>query len=122
MDLEADEGVVDAFSDFGKEEGEVRKELRDVGDRVRRGVEGVVGILGGLVEGIGMGEEGDDLAGGGSVEFEPGVGGGEEGIGIGEGGYRPKRVGRVDRLLMKLDFGGWFEGGNDEKIGEEGDV
>jgi hypothetical protein len=23
--------------------------------------------------------------------------------------YKPQRIGRVDRLLMKLDFGGWFD-------------
>ena len=28
-----------------------------------------------------------------------------------EGAYVPTKVGRVDRLLMKLDFGGWFDVG-----------
>jgi hypothetical protein len=33
-----------------------------------------------------------------------------------ETAYIPQRVGRVDRLLMKLDFGGWFDDpkGDDE--------
>lgn len=98
-DLEADVGVVDAFVDLAKEERDVRGELREVEGRVKRGVEGLVGVLRGLEEeeGVGGGEGGEE---------------GEEGEE--EGGYVPRRVGGVDRLLMKLDFGSWFGGAGGE--------
>lgn len=94
-DLEADVGVVDAFVDLAREERDVRGELGEVEGRVKRGVEGLVGVLRGLEEEEGVG---DGDGGGGEEEW------GEE------GGYVPRRVGGVDRLLMKLDFGSWFGG------------
>lgn len=94
-DLEADVGVVDAFVDLAREERDVRGELGEVEGRVKRGVEGLVGVLRGLEEEEGVGD---------------GDGGGGEEEGEEEGGYVPRRVGGVDRLLMKLDFGSWFGG------------
>ncbi|KAK0743911.1 gamma-tubulin complex component protein [Schizothecium vesticola] len=44
-DLEADVGVVDAFVDLAREERDVRGELGEVEGRVKRGVEGLVGVL-----------------------------------------------------------------------------
>jgi hypothetical protein len=41
-----------------------------------------------------------------------------------EDAYIPRKAGRVDRMLMKLDFGGWFEAGKRdamEMLGE-GDI
>jgi len=115
-DLEADEGVVDAFApNLEAEERDVRAQLRGVERRVKYGIEDVIAALRALsldsafaaeMEGEGEGQGG--LLG--EVE-DDGVGGrdGEEGDGVGGGRYRPKRVGGIDRLLMKLDFGGWLD-------------
>ncbi|KAI1775192.1 Spc97/Spc98 family protein [Hypoxylon cercidicola] len=116
MDLEADEGVVDAFSDLSAEEADVRVHIRDVEARVKKGVESVVGILRNLsmdsafmaeIEDGDAAEDGDDDGG---LGLGSGVGDkaddGEEGT-----RYTPRRTGGIDRLLMKLDFGGWFDAG-----------
>jgi hypothetical protein len=96
LDLEADEGVVDAFSDFHKEEKDVKGQLVVIAKRVKDAIEILVGSL---------------------REVDQDKEGWEDGFGelvVGEeGSYRPRKVGRVDRLLMKLDFGGWFEGGKE---------
>lgn len=107
-DLEADAGVVDAFVDLEKEERDVQREIRGVEGRVKRGIEGLIGELrrlegsGVLQHGVGLGEaaEGEDEG---------------EVVWMRESGeYVPRRVGGVDRLLMKLDFGSWFGRGADE--------
>ncbi|GAP82890.1 putative spc97 spc98 family protein [Rosellinia necatrix] len=106
-DLEADEGVVDAFADPQAEERDVRAQLRAVERRVKEGVEAVVDALRALsldaafaaeMEGEEHGAAAEDLE-------EPG---GDDDHGDAAGRYRPRRVGGIDRLLMKLDFGGWF--------------
>lgn len=101
LDLEADEGVVDAFSDFHKEEADVRNQLKVVADGVKTAIETLVGAL----RDVDQEKEGWES---GYSEVE-----------LGDlGGYRIRKVGRVDRLLMKLDFGGWLrkekEGGGGE--------
>ncbi|KAI0014295.1 Spc97/Spc98 family protein [Xylariaceae sp. FL0662B] len=112
MDLEADEGVVDAFSNLEAEEADVRAGIRDVETKVKKGVEGVVGVLrvlsmdsafmAALEDGV---AEAADAAADDSLD----VGLGDE---ADEGDrYVPRRVGGIDRLLMKLDFGGWFDSG-----------
>ena len=97
LDLEADEGVVDAFSDFHKEEKDVKEQLVIIAKRVKDAIEELVRSL---------------------REVDQDKEGWEDGFGelvVGEeGSYRPRKVGRVDRLLMKLDFGGWFEDGKEE--------
>ncbi|KAI8944410.1 Spc97/Spc98 family protein [Xylaria longipes] len=98
-DLEADEGVVDAFSNLDAEERDVRAQLRGVERRVKFGIEDVIAALRTLsldsafaaeMEGEEEGQLEDEM-------YEDGA-----------GRYRPRRVGGIDRLLMKLDFGGWF--------------
>lgn len=91
LDLEADEGVVDAFSDFHKEEIDVKGQLNVVAERVKGAIEALVKAL----------REVDHDKEGWDSGFEELVLG-QEGV------YVPFKVGRVDRLLMKLDFGGWF--------------
>jgi len=104
LDLEADEGVVDAFSDFHKEEKDVKEQLVIIAKRVKDAIEELVRSL----------REVDQDKDGWESGFEELVVSDEE-------GYRPRKVGRVDRLLMKLDFGGWFEGGKEGGEGlEEG--
>ncbi|CZT42335.1 related to gamma-tubulin complex component GCP4 [Rhynchosporium secalis] len=94
LDLEADEGVVDAFSDFHKEEGDIKAQLVTIANRVKNGIEKLVKNL----RDIDHDKEGWDS--------------GFSEITLGEAGaYIPAKVGRVDRLLMKLDFGGWFDVG-----------
>jgi hypothetical protein len=93
LDLEADEGVVDAFSDFRKEEADVREQLVVIAGRVKAAIEELVRSL----------RDADQDKEGWDTGFEELVLGRE-------GAYVPTKVGRVDRLLMKLDFGGWFDG------------
>ncbi|KAI0150464.1 Spc97/Spc98 family protein [Xylariaceae sp. FL1272] len=96
LDLEADEGVVDAFSNLDTEEREVRAQLRAIERNVKHGIEEVIASLQTLsldsnfAADMELDEDIDDL------EDD------------GEGRWRPRRVGGIDRLLMKLDFGQWF--------------
>jgi len=113
-DLETDVGVVDAFVDHEREEREVVREIRDVERRVKDGVEGCVGLLRGL--------EGGWTSLGSEVGGEEGDVGGEEVKMREEGEYVPRRVGGVDRLLMKLDFGSWFDGARRDGVGIEDDL
>ncbi|OIW31831.1 hypothetical protein CONLIGDRAFT_667667 [Coniochaeta ligniaria NRRL 30616] len=113
-DLETDVGVVDAFVDHDREEREVVHEIRDVEQRVKVGVEGCVGVLRGLEGNWGS----LGLEGGGEGEEDTG---GEEMRLREEGQYVPRRVGGVDRLLMKLDFGSWFDGGRRNTVGLDDD-
>ncbi|KAI0970082.1 Spc97/Spc98 family protein [Xylaria arbuscula] len=103
-DLEADEGVVDAFSNLDAEERDVRAQLRGVERRVKFGIEEVIAALRTLsLDGAFAAEmEGEEEVG----SVEDGMDGDIDGDGAGV--YRPHRVGGIDRLLMKLDFGGWF--------------
>jgi hypothetical protein len=94
LDLEADEGVVDAFSDFHKEEKDFKEQLAVIAERVKSAIEELVKSL----RDIDQEKEGWDN---GFAELILGE----------EGAYVPAKVGRVDRLLMKLDFGGWFDNG-----------
>ena len=111
-DLEADVGVVDAFVDLAREERDVRRELGDVEARVKRGIEGLVAELRSLEAASGsIWDEREEEE---VVEVDdgwPDIGKererGKEGIAE-PGQYVPRRVGGVDRLLMKLDFGSWF--------------
>lgn len=111
IDLETDAGVVDAFVDLGKEEQEVQARLRGVEGKVKHGIEEVVAALRALESDEKfLGEwEGQGMPGGGG-------GGGSDGAvaaaasdtPLEEERYVPARVGGVNRLLMKLDFGSWF--------------
>ncbi|KAI1436304.1 Spc97/Spc98 family protein [Xylaria sp. CBS 124048] len=108
-DLEVDEGVVDAFSNLVSEEKDVRAQLSAVEGRVKFGIEDVISALRGLSQDSGFAAEMEGEDGGdGALNGEDGEG----------NVYRPKRVGGIDRLLMKLDFGGWFDAGDRE--GREG--
>jgi len=106
LDLESDEGVVDAFSDFHKEEKDVKEQLAVIASRVKGAIEELVKSLRDIDQ---------DKAG-----WDSGF---EELVLSDEGLYVPAKVGRVDRLLMKLDFGGWFDGKtkNDDDYGSVSD-
>ncbi|KAK4125919.1 hypothetical protein N657DRAFT_688570 [Parathielavia appendiculata] len=116
-DLETDAGVVDAFVDLEREERDVQKEIRGVEGRVKQGIEGLVGELRRL-EGLGGLQNGTEMGGLGE--------GVEDGEVLGMGGsgkYVTRRVGGINRLLMKLDFGSWFgregRGGDGMDVDEE---
>lgn len=104
LDLEADEGVVDAFSDFHKEEKDVKEQLIVVAGRVKSAIADLVKCL----RDIDQEKEGWD-SGYAELVLEE------------EGAYVPTKVGRVDRLLMKLDFGGWFLNDGRRMDGDSGD-
>ncbi|PSS05286.1 gamma-tubulin complex component protein, partial [Coniella lustricola] len=89
IDLEEDVGVVDAFVDLESEEVDIKSQIARLIEKIKSGIEIVIDVLRNLDpdhEGSGNG------GGGGSVSNQ----------------YVPERVGSVDQLLMKLDFGSWF--------------
>lgn len=110
LDLEADEGVVDAFSDFGREEREVLSVLlEEVVGRVKEAIRALIEKLRGLDgerEGMGLSAFGGTVTGDNFVDE---VVDGEAAFMGEDGSYVPVVTGRIDRLLMKLDFGGWFD-------------
>ncbi|KAF5018485.1 hypothetical protein F66182_9539 [Fusarium sp. NRRL 66182] len=114
IDLEEDAGVVDAFVDLESEERDVKRRLHDIESRVRSGIEDVVAALRALEsDPIFTAEwEGDTAPAMATEEDDEeqhhhnrarDVDDVEE-----RGGYTASRVGGINRLLMKLDFGTWF--------------
>ncbi|KAJ4120032.1 hypothetical protein NW768_010315 [Fusarium equiseti] len=122
IDLEQDAGVVDAFVDLESEERDVKRRLHDIESRVRSGIEDVVAALRALEsDPIFTAEwEGDTAPATATEEHDEE----EERRGRARdtddaeerGGFAAARVGGINRLLMKLDFGTWFgttDGHND---------
>ncbi|KAL9089438.1 MAG: hypothetical protein Q9165_005759 [Trypethelium subeluteriae] len=109
LDLEADEGVVDALTDYGKEERNTLLEIDRGRKRLDGSMKGVVGRLreldtermgrgaGSGITSMGKAQEGDSRNGG--VQYEAWRGGG------------------LDRLLMKLDFGSVVVDNQDSSMG-----
>ncbi|KAF1964010.1 Spc98 family protein [Bimuria novae-zelandiae CBS 107.79] len=91
LDLEEDEGFEDYKHNYYQEEKDVKLEL----DRSRRRLDSDLKTL---VERLREVDSERVGAGGAGIV-------GKEGV-VGEGDYEPLRVGGVDRLLMKLDWGG----------------
>ncbi|KAJ5165922.1 hypothetical protein N7492_006218 [Penicillium capsulatum] len=91
MDLEMDEGVVDALVDYGQEEREIWEELRVTHEDVKAGMGEVIASLRDI----------DDSRSGEGQWL------GVRDVGISRGlrQYIPRQPAGVDRLLMKLDFG-----------------
>ncbi|KAJ5102036.1 hypothetical protein NUU61_004258 [Penicillium alfredii] len=97
MDLETDEGVVDALVDYAQEEREVWHELRATRDAMETGIRDLVGSL----------RDMDDHRSGEGrpVDFATnGAMGPSARGGLGFNHYEPRQAAGVDRLLMKLDF------------------
>ncbi|CAK7568320.1 MAG: hypothetical protein SEPTF4163_006307 [Sporothrix epigloea] len=108
LDLESDVGVVDAFVDLEREQQDVLDALSLVERSVRGGVLSVVDVLRNLEgeeDGRGQEDDEDDEEGDEDYAFS-GDSRPRQGLRA-AGAYVPRRVGRVDRLLMKLDFGNW---------------
>jgi Gamma tubulin complex component C-terminal len=91
LDLEADDGVVDAFSDFHKEEKDVEEQLAVITGRVKDAIQLLIQSL------QDIDQEKDD-------RYDVALDAMSD-----ETAYIPQKMSRVDRLLMKLDFGGWFD-------------
>ncbi|GME34188.1 Spc97/Spc98 family protein [Neofusicoccum parvum] len=85
LDLERDEGVVDALANYEQEEKDVLLEL----DRARKRVDSDLRSLVGRLRELDKERVGTGLFGDGETI----------------GGFEPWKGGGVDRLLMKLDFG-----------------
>ncbi|KAJ5279170.1 Spc97/Spc98 [Penicillium angulare] len=102
MDLETDEGVVDALVDYAHEEREIWHQLRDTHDDVKSGMHDLVASLRDIDDhrsGEGLGLTTKPVYGLGGRANQP-----HSGTGPG-GHYVPRQPAGVDRLLMKLDFG-----------------
>lgn len=96
VDLEADAGVVDAFVDLEREEQEVTGLLHAVEVKARKGIEVVVDSLRALESDPKFLAEWE--AEGAVDDVEPSA----------THQYAPGKIGGIDRLLMKLEFGGWL--------------
>lgn len=103
IDLETDAGVIDAFVDLASEEHDVKLLLRSVENKVRSGIEDVVAALRTL--------ESDPVF---EAEWEGDLLAEDDDPAGQRAGYVPARVGAINRLLMKLDFGSWFGNAGDE--------
>lgn len=102
MDLESDEGVVDAFSNLEAEEVDVKTNLARLEVKIKKSVEEVIKVLRNLsVDPAFLAEIEND----GLVDDEDYMTDDDQKK------YIPRRTGGIDRLLMKLDFGGWFGSG-----------
>ena len=110
LDLEADAGVVDAFVDLEREQQDALDALAGAEQNVRQGVLSVVGVLRGLER---EADDRGDVEDGEDDDYDDDdreARGGSRGGGLGlrpAGAYVPRRIGGLDRLLMKLDFGSW---------------
>lgn len=101
MDLETDEGVVDALADYPREEREVWQELRGTRDEVEAGIKEVVARLRDIDDSrSGEGRRIFDLA-----ARDPAQNWESGGELKNTSHYVPRKAAGVDRLLMKLDFG-----------------
>lgn len=119
IDLETDAGVVDAFVDLESEERDVKRRLHDIESRVRSGIEDVVAALrllesdpiftaeweGDMAPTIATEEENDDDD---DDELQRQTRARDTDDVEERGGFTAARVGGINRLLMKLDFGTWF--------------
>lgn len=102
IDLETDEGVVDALVDYAQEEREVWQELRATSNAVKTGLKDLVASL----RDIDDSRTGDGVGLATSPRGQTWTGTGREvGAGPGFSHYEPRQPAGVDRLLMKLDFG-----------------
>ncbi|RFU77526.1 spc97 spc98 family [Trichoderma arundinaceum] len=98
IDLETDAGVLDSSADLDREEQHIMSLIRGVEGKIRQGIEDVVAALRALENDIEFLARWEGLDG--TVDGQEEYGDGEK--------YIPVRVGGINRLLMKLDFGTWI--------------
>lgn len=109
LDLEADEGVVDALADYAQEEQSLWSELREARESAETGIKEIVSRLRDIDDSrSGEGRKMFDL----STSAAPTTGPTEA-----RDEYIPRKAAGVDRLLMKLDFAGlnYSDNGNGEE-------
>jgi hypothetical protein len=98
LDLEADEGVVDALADYAQEEHSLWSELRDARESAETGIKEIVSRLRDIDDSrSGEGRKMFDLSSSAAATTGPAEARDE---------YIPRKAAGVDRLLMKLDFAG----------------
>ncbi|EED13073.1 gamma-tubulin complex component GCP4, putative [Talaromyces stipitatus ATCC 10500] len=113
LDLEADEGVVDALADYAKEERTIKDELQEAHEAVQTNIKDIISRLRDI-------DDNRSVDQGHRNMFEATESGVED-----RNMYIPRKAAGVNQLLMKLDFAGlndnpvFAEDGDD---GDEGDV
>lgn len=113
LDLEADEGVVDALADYAQEEHSLWSELRDARESAETGIKEIVSRLRDIDDSrSGEGRKMFDLSSSVTATTTATTGPAEA-----RDEYIPRKAAGVDRLLMKLDFAGLNY--SDNGIGEE---
>lgn len=108
LDLETDEGVVDALADYGREETSIQHELRETRDEIETGIKDVIARLRDIDDSrSGEGRRLFDLGNPNRTAAvpvpAPAPGGPVPPMDMYD--YVPRKAAGVDRLLMKLDFG-----------------
>lgn len=112
MDLETDAGVVDAFANLERDERAIIPALKKIEGSVRLSITTVIAALRILeMDPVFTAElEEDTGADLNSAQSPDGL--------LGSGtAFVPRRLGGINHLLMKLDFGHWIDG---PKVGEDG--
>ncbi|KAL1863504.1 hypothetical protein Plec18170_000340 [Paecilomyces lecythidis] len=105
LDLETDEGVVDALADYAREETSIRHELRETRDEIETGMKDVIGRLRDIDDSrSGEGRRLFDLGNPNRTAAIP-VAAPASARPMDMYDYVPRKAAGVDRLLMKLDFG-----------------
>ncbi|CRG83819.1 hypothetical protein PISL3812_01175 [Talaromyces islandicus] len=115
LDLEADEGVVDALADYAQEEHSLWSELREARESAETGIKEIVSRLRDIDDSrSGEGRKMFDLSSSVAATATTTT----TGPGEARDEYIPRKAAGVDRLLMKLDFAGLNYSGNGDG-GEE---
>jgi hypothetical protein len=108
LDLEADEGVVDALADYAQEEHSLWSELREARESAETGIKEIVSRLRDIDDSrSGEGRKMFDLSSSIAATATTTTGPAEA-----RDEYIPRKAAGVDRLLMKLDFAGLNYSGN----------
>lgn len=105
LDLETDEGVVDALADYAREETSIRHELRETCNEIETGIKDVIARLRDIDDSrSGEGRRLFDLGNPNRTAAVP-VAAPAPAQPMDMYDYIPRKAAGVDRLLMKLDFG-----------------
>lgn len=106
LDLESDEGIVDALADYAQEERTLWEDLRESRGAVETGIQEMVARLRDIDDSrSGEGRRLFDMA---TTTATPGI--------TDRNMYIPRKTAGVDRLLMKLDSGSFSSGGGDDGL------
>ncbi|RAO70931.1 uncharacterized protein BHQ10_006943 [Talaromyces amestolkiae] len=112
LDLEADEGVVDALADYGKEESAIKDDLRDAHEAVQTRIKDIISRLRDIDDSRSVDQ------GHGRMFGATESGGSREDRNM----YIPRKSAGVDQLLMKLDFAGLNDNPEINDDEDDGDI